>query len=114
MTKVTEIREKVLTTKSEAKKASTVLDSTKVIPFSRMDTSKRLVEPHKFFHKSRSLCSNKRVQVLTERVPSKNWPTEKILTRDKSELMRQDDEAKHFFVMQRRCNCNHQIPQENL
>ncbi|KAI2504335.1 Reverse transcriptase (RNA-dependent DNA polymerase) [Fragilaria crotonensis] len=84
---------------SEAKKAGATLESIKVIPFSGTDTTKGNGTP-RIFHESRGLRRHERFQASTfggSRVAEPG--DEGRRTDEEEELIRQDDEAKHFLIM---------------
>ncbi|KAI2505568.1 hypothetical protein MHU86_8904 [Fragilaria crotonensis] len=85
---------------SEAKKAGATLESIKVIPFSGTDTTKGGMEPREFFMKAEVFAATKGFKraLLEDRVsPSLAMKAER--TDEEEELIRQDDEAKHFLIM---------------
>ena len=85
---------------SEARKAGATLESIKVIPFSGTDTTKGGMEPREFFMKAEVFAATKGFKraLLEDRVlPS--WSGKEDLTDEEGELIRQDDEAKHFLIM---------------
>ena len=85
---------------SEARKAGATLESIKVIPFSGTDTTKGGMEPREFFMKAEVFAATKGFKraLLEDRVsPSMAIKAER--TDEEEELIRQDDEAKHFLIM---------------
>ena len=82
---------------SEAKKVGTVLESAKVIPFYGTDTTKGGVEPREFFKKAEVFAATKGFKkVLLEEGVLPSWAEKEDFTKEEMELVRQDDEAKHF------------------
>ena len=73
---------------SEAKKAGTVLESIKVIPYNGMDTTKGGVEPRELFTKAEVFAATKGFKkVLTEKRVKQEWASREDLTKEERELM---------------------------
>ena len=86
---------------SEARKADATLKSINVRPFFGTDTSKGGLEPRKFFMKAEVFAATKGFKrALLEDKVSPSWSgKDELLTDEEEEMMRQDDEAKHFLIM---------------
>ena len=86
---------------SEARKAGATLESIKVLPFFGTDTTKGGLEPREFFMKAEVFAATKGFKrALLEDKVSPSWSgKDELLTDEEEEMMRQDDEAKHFLIM---------------
>ena len=86
---------------SEARKAGATLESIKVLPFFGTDTTKGGLEPREFFMKAKVFAATKGFKrALLEDKVSPSWSgKDELLTDEEEEMMRQDDEAKHFLIM---------------
>ena len=88
--------------KAEAKsvKATSSTESIKVIPFYGTDTSKGGVEPREFFTKAEVFAATKgfKQALLQDRVKA-GWETKKNLSDEEKDILKQDDDAKHFLIM---------------
>jgi Reverse transcriptase (RNA-dependent DNA polymerase)/Zinc knuckle len=88
--------------KAEAKsaKATSSTESIKVIPFYGTDTSKGGVEPREFFTKAEVFAATKgfKQALLQDRVKA-GWETKTNLSDNEKDILKQDDDAKHFLIM---------------
>ncbi len=85
---------------SEATKAGATLETIKVIPFSGTDTTKGGIEPREFFTKVEVFAATKGFRhALFEDKVKEEWNERDDLSKEEEELLRQNDEAKHFLIM---------------
>jgi hypothetical protein len=85
---------------SKAKKAGATLESIMDLPFYGTDTTKGGMEPHEFFTKAEVFAATRGFKkALLEDKVGPSWLERDDLTKEEEELMRQDDEAKHFLIM---------------